>query len=817
MWGAGDMKQWRQDKMVLGPRTREKRAWRVSGERFVVTPAPGPRVDFCRALLEQIDDSVMVGHVERDRDGEVQDFVYVDVNAAALRSLGLRRDWVVGRMHSQVFPLADARWGDKMAEVAETGKPQVLRGWYPMATGWRFYEYRCYRVAADHVAIVAVDETEAEQSRQRILHSEQRLRLALDGARQGIWDHDVEPGLLAFDSRSKEILGWPPDATVTEDGFMQAIHPDDRPSWREAYGAAMVERGALEHELRVVRADGVERWIVMRGRAQLDACGNVDRMSGTMVDVTECRRSQEELRAYADRLRSVVEVAQRTEMQLRNSERMFRSLAQNIPSILMRFDSCQRIVYLSPSGERLVGQPWARVMGKTARQLGMPEALCDTFEPILSEVFRSGRPNSLSFERSTDLGLRTFDLRLSLEPCEGVESQTVLGIATDITDMKRAQADLAAANVSLAEADRRKNEFLAILSHELRNPLAPIKNSLFVLGRAPAGGEQARRALRIIERQTEQLSRLVDDLLDVTRIARNKIELQRELLELNELVRRAAEDYGWLFERAAVRLNVTLAPEPLYVNADGTRLAQVVGNLLQNAAKFGARDTQASLSVARDGQQAVVRVIDEGIGMAPATIECLFQPFMQAEASLDRSRGGLGLGLALVRGLVELHGGEVQAFSAGVGRGTEMVVRLPLGEGHAVTPPGMPAATVPRRRVLVIEDNRDAAESLREALQFGGHEVSLAHSGPEGIASVRELRPDVVLCDIGLPGMDGYEVARAIRADQALRGVRLVALTGYALAEDVRRAEAAGFEWHIPKPPSLERLDEVLSAAATLG
>lgn len=784
----------------------------VLSDDVVLPSSPVPlHPDSHRLLVEQLGDSVMVGRIDRDSHGRPKGVFYVEANAAALRSLGLTRDRVVGRSHGQVFPLADPRWVDKMAEVVVSGTPRMFRGWYPMAAGWRFHEYRCHRVGPDLVAIVTVDQTEIEDSRLHAKQSEQRLRLALDGPRQGIWDLDVAPALFTWDSRSTEILGLDRDTVISQTGFMQAVHPEDRESWLDACSAAMIDRGALEHEFRIVRPDGVERWVVMRGRALCNPEGTVDRISGTIVDVTEYRRSQEELRDYADRLRTVLEIAQRTETQLRHSERAFRSLAQNIPSALVRFDSCLRIVYLSPSGEQITGQPWPRVIGKTAREVGLPDDLCDALESTLSQVFYSGQPGELTFERMTSAGLRSYDLRLNLEPCDGHSLQTVLGVATDITQMRQAQADLAAANASLAEADRRKNEFLAILSHELRNPLAPIKNSLFVLGRAPAGGEQAKRALQVIERQTEQLSKLVDDLLDVTRITRNKVDLQLELLELNTLVRQAAEDHGWLFERGGIQLNVDLSSR-VYVQADRTRMAQVVGNLLQNAAKFGARGTHALLTVGRDGPWAVIRVLDQGIGMASETLQRLFQPFMQAEASLDRSKGGLGLGLSLVRGLIELHGGDVRAFSRGVGQGTELVVRLPIFESASADLPRLcEPLTPPRRRVVIIEDNRDAADSLREALLFGGHEVNVAHSGVEGIALVRELRPDVVLCDIGLPGIDGYEVARTIRADQRLRNVHLVALTGYALAEDVRRAATAGFDCHIAKPPSLERLDEVLN------
>ena len=367
---------------------------------------------------------------------------------------------------------------------------------------------------------------------------------------------------------------------------------------------------------------------------------------------------------------------------------------------------------------------------------------------------------------------------------------------------------------TLAEVDRNKNQFMAVLSHELRNPLAPITNSLYILDHAVPGGEQAHRAQAVIGRQVGQLARLVDDLLDVTRFSHNKIPLQRQRLNLNELVGRTLDDHRPQFEANEVHIELAPAAEPLFVSGDRNRLAQIVGNLLQNAAKFtgtGGR-VHVVLSVDSEAKLAVVRVADTGVGMDQEMLARLFQPFSQADATLDRSKGGLGLGLALVKGLVELHGGTISAHSPGLGQGSEFVVRLPLALGETAT--DAPAQTLTlglRRRVLIIEDNIDAADSLREALEFSAHEVEVAYNGPAGLAKARKYKPEIVFCDIGLPGMDGYDVARAFRADDALKGAYLVALSGYAQPEDVLRASEAGFDQHLAKPPSLERLEQALA------
>ena len=394
-----------------------------------------------------------------------------------------------------------------------------------------------------------------------------------------------------------------------------------------------------------------------------------------------------------------------------------------------------------------------------------------------------------------------------------------VGATLDITEARRAEETLheAARRVAeaeaLREADRRKDEFIAMLGHELRNPLAPIRNGLYILDRVPKDGAQAVRARAIIERQFGHLTRLVDDLLDVSRITRGKVALRRERLDLCALLRRTVEDFSTTFVEAGVTLEVSAGPGEVWVNGDPTRLAQVVGNLLTNAAKFTPKGGKATLGVlaAPAAGEAVIRVQDSGRGIVPHLLPHIFEAFTQADASLDRQKGGLGLGLALVKGLVEMHGGSVSATSEGPGRGATFTIRLPLEKADTIAAGrGDPEATVPSCRVLVVEDNVDAAESLGELLALNGHEVVVALTGSEGIQKARALRPDVVLCDIGLPELDGYEVARTLRTDPELARTRLVALTGYAGPGDLDRAKEAGFDGHIAKPPSMESIDREL-------
>ena len=364
----------------------------------------------------------------------------------------------------------------------------------------------------------------------------------------------------------------------------------------------------------------------------------------------------------------------------------------------------------------------------------------------------------------------------------------------------------------LEETDRRKDEFLAVLSHELRNPLAPIRNSLIVLDRASSAA-QAARARSVIERQVKHLSGLVDDLLDVTRISHGKISLNREHLDLREVVRRTCDDHRDAFEHRDIEMHLDLPFGPVWIDADTTRIAQAVGNVVQNAAKFTPPKGRVTVAVSCRGSHAEVAVRDTGVGIASSDLERIFEPFAQADQGLARTHGGLGLGLALVRKLVELHGGTARARSEGLGTGAEIVIRLPLAGGAPVERPRDVAPRSPgSRSVLVIEDNLDSGESLADVLTLYGHTVQVAADGRSGVTLARELRPDVVLCDIGLPDMPGYDVARAIRSDGALRATRLVALSGYALPEDRERSRAAGFDHHIAKPADVEELMRLLDA-----
>jgi PAS domain S-box-containing protein len=386
--------------------------------------------------------------------------------------------------------------------------------------------------------------------------------------------------------------------------------------------------------------------------------------------------------------------------------------------------------------------------------------------------------------------------------------QRLVGVCVDVTDRRNSEQQLQEMVVALRQADQRKDQFLAMLAHELRNPLGPMLNATHVLRVPQIGEEVAARAREILDRQVRHMARLLDDLLDVSRITRGKIELSREPLDITALAREVVGDHTESFRSARLMLELAAPAEPLFVHADRARLAQVIGNLLSNALKFSQPGQSVRVRVDReaDGQSAVVTVSDQGAGIEPALLGSIFEPFVQADTSLSRARGGLGLGLAVVKGLVALHGGSVSASSDGPGRGAELRVRMPLlartreaaEPGRAEpAPPGGASATV-----LLFEDNADAAESLRAVLAAAGYRVWVEPTGRDAMKVVRQVQPAIVLCDLGLPDKDGYAIASELRSDGAAARLPLVAISGYGGVEDQARARRAGFDLHLTKPVS---------------
>jgi PAS domain S-box-containing protein len=493
--------------------------------------------------------------------------------------------------------------------------------------------------------------------------------------------------------------------------------------------------------------------------------------------------------------------------ELATRERELSAIYANVPGILFYVgiepDGDFRFLSASQACLDATGLTREQFVGSLVRDV-IPQPSCDMVLNNYREAIRSGRTVRWDETSRYPAGLRHAEVAVTPLCDDRGTPRGLIGIVHDVTERKEAET-------ALREADARKTEFLATLSHELRNPLAPIRYGLTVLDQAPPGSEQARRAREILERQVTHLTRLVDDLLDVARITRGTIELHREPIELKSLLQRAVDDHRAGFDTRGIACDVILQSAESWLDADGTRLVQVIGNLLGNAMKFTPRGGRVTISLTNEGDQALLRIRDTGIGIDAETLRELFVPFMQARQALDRRAGGLGLGLSLVKMLVELHGGTVAATSDGANNGTEITLRLPLAPAPARAERVMRQVAARPRRVLVIEDNVDAAEGLCSALEIAGHVVRVAHDGPSGIAMARVFGPNVIVCDIGLPGMNGYDVARALCADETVTPAVLVALSGYALPQDRKRSEAAGFAYHLAKPPSLRELQQVIA------
>ena len=422
---------------------------------------------------------------------------------------------------------------------------------------------------------------------------------------------------------------------------------------------------------------------------------------------------------------------------------------------------------------------------------------------MISALRAGQRIEHFETERIRADGRRVF-VSLTVSPVKD-DAGNVVGaskIVRDITDRKRAEAEREKFVAELAEADRRKNEFLAMLAHELRTPLAPISNAIRALRAVSGQGDAARAAYSMLERQSGQMARLVDDLLDMSRITRGRIELRTELVELAPIVQQAVEAARSAYASMHHELTVSIPDSPIYLNADRARLAQVIGNLLNNAAKFTDRGGHVWLTVSEESGGVLIRVRDNGIGIAADQLPRIFDMFTQVDTALERSRDGLGIGLTLVKTLVEGQSGTVEARSDGPGLGSEFIVRLPTVEAAAsLEPPAeIEAMRGSGQRILIVDDSLDGAESLSLLLQVNGYETHKAYDGIEAFDAADRLRPDAILLDIGLPRLNGYEACRRIRQQPWGARILLVALTGWGMDEDRNRSREAGFDSHLVKP-----------------
>jgi PAS domain S-box-containing protein len=550
------------------------------------------------------------------------------------------------------------------------------------------------------------------------------------------------------------------------------IVSEDLPRVIAAEAEATRTRTPSDCQFRQRTLSGDVRWV--RWRSAPRAVGNSLVWNGLITDVTA---DQKEL------------------SRLRKSERRFRRLGDSVPVLIWLAGPDRTCVWFNRRWLDFTGQSLQQAV-QNGWAAGIHPDDRNRCEQEYAAAFDAGRPFAMEYRLRRQDGAYRWVLDNGV-PVGGTADgfSGFIGSCVDITDRKQMEE-------ALRQADRRREDYLAMLAHELRNPLAPLRNGLHVLSRRPDDEELVTKTRATMARQIDNMARIVDDLLDAARVARGKVTIRKARLDLTDVVRTCVEDRRAVAEGNGLRLVFAAPTGAVWVDGDATRLSQVLDNLIHNAIKFTPKEGTITVTVTADGDAAVVRVRDTGTGIEPGLLPHLFQELTQADRSLDRSRGGLGLGLALVRGLVELHGGTVEAHSEGTGKGSEFVVRLNrASEPRALTEvPASPSSIGRKFRVLVVEDNPDSAESLRMLLDLSGYEVEVASTGPAGVEAAARFRPHAVVCDIGLPGLDGYQVAQILRKQPELAGTRLVAVSGYGRPEDVEKARRSGFHTHMTKP-----------------
>jgi PAS domain S-box-containing protein len=750
-----------------------------------------------RTTLASIADAVITA----DADGRV-----TGLNRTAEQLTGWATAEASGRPLAEVFRLVDeaTHRTDEMPVAEVVGSGAVLRSddfvmlvsrggpLRPVEHSTAPIQDEGGRITG--MVLVFRDVTERCRAEQAVRESEERFRQLAEYITDVFWVADPHRGKVLYVSPAYEAIWGRTCRSLYErlGSFLDAVHPEDRERVRAAVQSTAHGRGMAE-EYRVVRPDGTERWVWDRGFPIRDDMGGVVRVAGIAEDITG--------RKHADAA-------------LRQSEQRFARFMQHLPGLAWIKRSQGQYVYANEAAARAFGLPVEELYGRTDEEVFPPETAA-AFREHDRRALELGAGIQVveTLEHEDGTVHHSLVSKFPIPSPDGGEG-LVGGMAIDITDRLEMEAEL-------KEADRRKDDFLALLAHELRNPLAPIAAALKLM-KEPGGGPEMEEERAMAERQVQYMARLIDDLMDVSRISRGKVVLRREVVDLGTIVARSAEAARPLMAERCHALTVSMPEAPVLLEGDPTRLEQVLANLLSNAVKYTDPGGCIRVAAGREKGQAVVRVGDTGIGIEPSVLPEVFGLFVQVERRVDRSRGGLGIGLSLVKSLVEMHGGTVTAHSEGPGRGSEFVVRLPAldaapdrGAWLPQGDPSRPAGEIPGRRILVVDDNVDAADSMGRLLsRIWGQDVRVAYDGPAALEVARSFRPEVVLLDLGLPGMDGCEVARQLRGEPGLADALLVAVTGWGQESDREMSRAAGFDLHLVKPVQLEMLREVLTTAA---
>ncbi|MDB5340247.1 MAG: hypothetical protein JWN70_5866, partial [Planctomycetaceae bacterium] len=650
--------------------------------------------------------------------------------------------------------------------------------------------------------LVFRDVTERRRQEQSLDESRSRLESTLAAAEIGTWEFDPNKNVVIADKNLAQIFGFAAEIANQSElaTFISAIHPADRDRVVSEIERALATEDRFESEYRLGTLHGPLRWVIARGRIERDAAGHAIRMPGVVVDTTRQREAEAEilrLNAESERLR-----------------RLYDTMLSNSADFNYTFDLQGRFTYVNRALLNLWQRDLSQAVGKTFFELDYPPELAAQLHQQIQKVIDTRLPVRDETPYTSHSGERQYEYIFVpvIGSNGGVEA--VAGSTRDITDQKRVHEQLKDVAARLSEADRRKDEFLATLAHELRNPLAPIRTGLEVMKFTkddPASMEEIRS---MMERQAQQMVRLIDDLLDMSRITQGKLELRKCQVAISDIVQSAVEATQPFVDEANHELEVTLPATPIMLDADPSRLAQVISNLLNNSTKYTPERGHIWLSVERVGSEVAIKVKDNGFGIPPEMQRSIFEMFSQIDRPIEKGYRGLGIGLALVKRLVEMHGGRIEVYSAGTDCGSEFTVTLPI----PVDPPIEPAPTQISKetpssshRVLVVDDNTDAAHMLSLVVKMLGNEVRIACNGLQAVQFAEEFAPDVVLMDIGMPQMDGYEAAQHIRQQPWGTQMVLVALTGWGQEEDKRQAKAAGFDHHLVKPADPSELQQLLA------
>lgn len=640
----------------------------------------------------------------------------------------------------------------------------------------------------------ATDIDDVKKTEQALRVERERLSVALDAGQMGVYDFDMIADTLWWSPGVYRVFGVNPDTfTPTRDLFMALIHPDDRERMWEHLEETIRNREPFVDEFRARLQDGSVRWVANRAVTQYDADGRPVRNYGVAIDITERRRAADASRESGERMRLATEA---TGVGI---------WEWDMASDRILWDPQMfRIYGIEPTADGMVDYSvWTNAVH--------PEDLPRQQE-LIQDTARKGLRGAREFRirRASDGDIRYIQSVETVRLTEDGKPLCMVGTNLDITDRKRTED-------ALNEEARRKDEFLAMLSHELRNPLNAIRNAVLVSRGAISDPDARRMAGEVIDRQSRQLGRMVDDLLDVARVNRGRIELQLAPQDLGAVLRHAIAATWPLIEDRKHALQTEIEPG-LTVNGDPTRLEQVFVNLINNATKYTSYGGVIQLSAIRKGDNAVVCIRDNGMGISAELLPHVFDLFRQAESSLDRSQGGLGIGLSVVKTLVSMHKGQIEVDSAGQNAGTTVTIHLPLLQQAAggIEPavPEVHRSLKQGTRVLIVDDHVDSAQVLEMLLEMHEFKVRLAHSGPDGLQAAREFAPEVLLLDLGLPGFDGFELVKMLRKEPACSDSLFIAVSGYAQVADRQRCLEAGFHRHCAKPVDVSVLLEAIRCRA---